>query len=180
MSSLGAYQFIYPQTMTDAACFPKASPINEWSNTGISTKIISRKWCLNVVSLIGTWDSRYMFIYHLFCLLCELSIPIPCPFFFTIVGLFLFSFKSFLIYRRDEYFSVWIAISRCVLWIYSPLLWFRMLGQVVLIFTYFNLFFYFMASRFWVIVIKAFIYFFLIWLFHCTTDNHPKRWKISL
>ena len=160
LSSLGTYQFIYPQTMNDTACFPTASPINEWSNTGISTKIISRKWCLNVVSLIGTWDSCYMFIYHLFCLLCELSIPIPCPFFFTVVGLFLFSFKSLLIYQRDEYFSVWIAISQCVLWIYSLLLRF-LLGKVVLIFTYFNLLiFYFMATRFWVIVIKAFIFFF--------------------
>ena len=72
----------------------------------------------------------------LFCSLCELSVPIPCPFFYTVPGLFFFHFQSSLIYQKENYFAVWIVVSQYVLWIFSLLLWF-LPHKVVLIFTYF-------------------------------------------
>lgn len=97
----------------------------------------------------------------LFCSLCELSVPIPCPFFYTVPGLFFFfHFQSSLIYQKEDYFAVWIVVSQYVLWIFSLLLWF-LPHKVVLIFTYFiNL----LSYGFYILTHSKTVLFFVFWV----------------
>ena len=107
----------------------------------------------------------------LFCSLCELSVPIPCPFFYTVPGLFFFHFQSSLIYQKENYFAVWIVVSQYVLWIFSLLLWF-LPHKVVLIFTYFiNL----LSYGFYILTHSKTVFFFFELVVSLSNSSHSKK-----
>lgn len=127
------------------------------------------------------WWSYDIFRCYLFCCLCELFIPLSCPFFYQVVGLFLIIFKAFLIYRRNKHLVIWIAIM-----FFQASLDFVSTCEVSVMqncfnFYYFNLFvFCFITSRFWVIVSKAFIWLKKKKRLAVTLYTVPERLKISM